>query len=73
MDAYRAAVAGWTSARENFSNGHAAEQAEWDALHPRPTLKAFMLQHRQVHAVSAHVCPLCGAPLAAASALREAS
>jgi hypothetical protein len=43
-DSWRAADHAWWLAREAEAIGYATEMAEFAAAHPRPTLRAFMVQ-----------------------------
>lgn len=43
QEAWRAANDAWEAAAEAASNGWATELAEFEAKHPRPNLKAFLV------------------------------
>ena len=45
VDSLRAADHAWWMDREAVASGYATEEAEYDAAHPRPTLKAFLISN----------------------------
>lgn len=49
-DLWRMADHAWWLDREAVALGYAAEMAEYEASHPRPTLKGFMLELAGHHA-----------------------
>jgi hypothetical protein len=46
VESYRLAVAAWTDAAEAATGGYAAEMADFERDHPRPTLRRWLEMSR---------------------------
>lgn len=63
MHAYYAAVHQWEQAREQACVGYAAEEAEFERDHPRPTFQQYLLGNRQPAPAPDGRCRTCGVSL----------
>jgi len=50
----------WWLDREAHCVGYATEEAEYQELHPRPTLKDFLIRNRGMHNEDTHSVIHCG-------------